>query len=59
MPIMLTQTTARRWLDGDQDVLSYQRPNLDYYPVFQAVNDTNNDGPELIEPIQLAQASLF
>jgi len=58
MPVILSAENTRRWIDGATDsretLLSLLAPAdenlLDYREVSRAVNNSRNEGPELIEP---------
>ena len=56
MPLLVSPEDAPRWLDRDvQDVTDLLRPypaeEMTAYPVSTRVNKADNDGPELIEPL--------
>jgi len=71
MPVILTGARARSWLDPelDEDVEQIRRllddgdpargVELVQHPVSTDVNSPDNDDAHLIEPIELAQPSLF
>ena len=58
MPVILSAQNTRRWIDGAtysrETLLSLLAPAdenlLDYREVSRAVNNSRNEGPELIEP---------
>jgi len=52
MPVVLEKDAADRWLDGDEQVLSdvgESGPVFRAWPVDRRVNNTRNEGEELIE----------
>lgn len=58
MPVILDPAAYSRWLDPNSDaraLLSLLKPSpagdLEAYPVAPTVNDPDNEGPELIEPM--------
>jgi putative SOS response-associated peptidase YedK len=58
MSAILAPEEERAWLDADPgtalDLLDpYPAEEMDAYPVSTAVNDPENDRPELIEPVEL------
>lgn len=57
MPLIIAPEHAVRWLDRDEaDVSDLLRPypaeDMNAYPVGTRVNSADNDGPDLIEPLQ-------
>ena len=66
MPALLAPEEYDRWLDPDAPVGAlkpllrpYEGEGLIRFPVSKAVNSTRNDGPELIQPYEEPQPSLF
>jgi len=53
MPVLVTPDLANAWLDGAQDALERvieQTPKLKAWPVAKTVNNTRNQGAELVVP---------
>lgn len=68
MPMFLPKDFWRKWLDPDlTDVKTIRNlfedfkadANLQYWPVANLVNSIRNNGPELIEPIEIVPETLF
>ncbi len=60
MPMAVARQNWDAWLDphfaaDPRVLLTVPSPGLEFYPVSMAVNKVANDGPELVEPITLAE----
>ena len=58
MPVLLQPENADEWLNmpvrsAQHFARTATKPDLNIYPVSKAVNNPRNNGPELLEPIQL------
>jgi putative SOS response-associated peptidase YedK len=60
MPVILEATTWQRWLDDAPPgtpftdlFLSYSAAEMEAFPVSKRVNSPANEGPDLIEPVQM------
>ena len=54
MPVVLEKDAGDRWLNGDEQVLSEATeliPRFRAWPVDRRVNNTSNEGAELVEPV--------
>jgi putative SOS response-associated peptidase YedK len=62
MPVVLPESLWADWLTADEGeaphlldaVTSLGAPRLTATPISSRVNDVRNDGPELLEPAQVA-----
>ena len=60
MPVILEASTWQRWLDDAPPgtpftdlFLSYSAADMEALPVSKRVNSPANEGPDLIEPVQM------
>jgi putative SOS response-associated peptidase YedK len=53
MPIMLRPEAADAWLTGAGNVIEFQRPEVVFHPVSNAVGNVRNDQEELIQPTDI------
>lgn len=63
MPVVLGPDEERTWLQADPPTRAdmcrpYPGEDLEAYPISTAVNDPMNDGPSVIEPLELSQSGL-
>lgn len=60
MPMVVTPQNWQAWLDPEvrgpvTELLTAPAAEVSFHPVSQAVNRVGNDGPELLEPIELSE----
>jgi len=51
MPVLIEPNNLASWFDGTLIIQQHPRGRIDLHPVSRRVNDSGNDGPELIETI--------